>query len=560
MIKGTKFFHEFLRHEFVPGANICKLTGYNDISFWWFADNLFYNVAVSLSKGDCLKARYYKKVSTVYYKSIGIYADIILDSILVIILWIFNSVWHILNKSGSSSKNNVKIMITTGDGRWRSLDYGNSLNSKKSDVFFHPIIEKLKDEVKVVGTYPISIPNVFVGLKTFLEKIFFWDVEYCPYNMYWSINVWKEEYLAHKHFNNVWDTIKLDDITKMCNKHNLPSDLVIDELDFYFHVLFPLEAKYLALIRRMIKHKNPDLFLVINEYNWRERPLIIAAKAELVPTLAMQHGVIHPFHRGYIYDNNEISGENQTHLPYCPIPDMTALYGEYHKDLLTKTSSYPQDRVTVTGQPRYDILSILMKEVSSEAIRAKYFQNNDFINILWTTQCHGLTIEENIQNFNAVFSAVAELDNVNLIIKQHPGEGNKYTDLINESLKNYSINVQICPKDSNILELLYACDLVITKSSTTGLEGVALNKPLIILNLSGDPDPVDYVDQGVALGVYDADDLKSTILLLLNDDSILAKNRKRFVERNLYAVDGQATERVIQCAISMIKRKTHQKR
>jgi len=558
--KGIKFFHEFLKHEFTPGVNICKLTSYDDVSFWWFADNLFYNTAVKLSKGDSFRSRYSKKVTTLYYRSIGIYVDAILDSILAITMLIFNFIWHHLNKSRKNSKSNITIVMTTKDGKWSNLDDGNLLNSRRSDTFFHPIIETLKDEVKLIGTYPISVSNIFLGFKTFLEKIFFWDVEYCPYNMYWSINVWKEEYLAYKHFNDAWNRLKLDDIAELCSKHNLPSNLVIDELDFYFHVLFPLEAKYLALIRNMVKHEHPDLFLVINEYGWRERPLIVTAKVGLIPTLAIQHGVIHPFHRGYIYDKNEISTDGQTHSLYCPIPDMTALYGEYHRDLLTKTSSYPPDHVTVTGQPRYDILSILIKEGSLEAITSKYFQNNGFINILWTTQCHGLTIKENIQNFNAVFSAVAELDNVNLVIKQHPGEGDIYTDLINKSLKNYSINVQICPTDSNTLELLYACDLVITKSSTTGLEGVALNKPLIILNLSGDPDPVDYVDQGVAVGVYDADDLKNAILLLLNDDSMLAKNRKRFIERNLCAVDGRATERVIQCVKSMIKRKTHEKR
>ncbi|QYZ79825.1 hypothetical protein E2N92_10500 [Methanofollis formosanus] len=557
VIKATEFFHDILRHELVPGKNMCELTSYNGVAFWWFADKLFYNTVVKLSKGNSFKSSYYKKVIAMFYRSVGIYADAIFDSVLTVIILIFNFIAHNINKSKSDPKNNITIVMTTQDNKWGYLDGNSCVISRKSDVFFNSIIGKLKGQVKIVGTYPINTTNIFSSFKIFLEKIFFWDVNYCPYNMYWSIDVWKEEYLAYKHFSDIWDSIKFDTISDMCNKYDLPANYVLDELDFYFHVLFPLEAKYIALIRRMIKHECPDLFLVINEYGWRERPLIVAANVERIPTLAIQHGVIHPFHRGYIYNKYEISAEGQACSPYCPIPDMTTLYGEYHKDLLTKSSSYPPDHVVVTGQPRYDILPVLMKDMPLEAIASKYCLDSNSIYILWTTQCHGLSMEENICNFNTVFSAIEGLENVNLVIKQHPGEGDEYTDLIKEYLKDYSIKVKICPRDSNTFELLCACDLVITKSSTTGLEGIALNKPLIILNLSEDPDTVDYVDQGVAIGVYDASDLKRAITQLLNDDSMLAQNRKKFIKRNLYSVDGQATERVIRCAMSMIEKKIH---
>lgn len=556
MIKTPKFFHDFLRHEFVPGVNIRELTSYNDISFWWFSDTLFYNTIVKLSKGESNKFRLQKIFVTKFYRYFGIYAAAVFDLVLMIVMKIFAFIGSNLNKSRNNSKNDITIVMTTQDAKWRYLNNINDFNSRKSDVFFSSIIDKLKGEVKFIGTYPISGYNIFRGFETFLEKIFFWDVIYSPYNKYWSVSVWKEEYLAYKHFNEVWKSVKYDDISEMCSKYNLPVKLVMDELDFYFHVLFPLEAKYLALIKRMIKYDCPDLFLVINEYGWRERPIIVAAELYQVPTLAIQHGVIHPFHRGYIYDEGEISVDGQINSVNCPIPDMTALYGEYHRDLLTKESSYPRERVVVTGQPRYDNLPILMMDSSIEAIKSKYSLCDDGVkNILWTTQCHGLTINENIDNFNAVFSAIMGLNNVNLIIKQHPREGDEYTDLIKEYLKNYSIRVTLCPKDSNSLELLCVCDLIITKSSTTGLEGVAFDKPLIVLNLSEDPDPVDYVDQGVAIGVYDASDLKSAIMLLLNDDSILKTNRPQYIKRNLYAIDGQATERVTQIAMEMIKKK-----
>jgi UDP-N-acetylglucosamine 2-epimerase len=96
---------------------------------------------------------------------------------------------------------------------------------------------------------------------------------------------------------------------------------------------------------------------------------------------------------------------------------------------------------------------------------------------------------------------------------------------------------------------------MITRHSTTATEAVALNKPVIILNLSGEPDPMGYVKEGVALGVYKGKDLKPAIEKLLKDDSGLAKNRERYIEKYLYKVDGKASERVVGVICEMIEGK-----
>jgi hypothetical protein len=88
------------------------------------------------------------------------------------------------------------------------------------------------------------------------------------------------------------------------------------------------------------------------------------------------------------------------------------------------------------------------------------------------------------------------------------------------------------------------------------MEAVALNKPVIVLNLSGEPDIVDYVEQGVALGVYREEDLKPSIEKLLKDDSELAKNRGAYIEKYLYKIDGKATERVLKLIEEIIREET----
>jgi hypothetical protein len=63
----------------------------------------------------------------------------------------------------------------------------------------------------------------------------------------------------------------------------------------------------------------------------------------------------------------------------------------------------------------------------------------------------------------------------------------------------------------------------------------------------------------VALGVYKEEDLKPTIKKLLGSNSILAKNRERYIKKYLYKIDGKATERVAKLIEEMIEESKNRK-
>lgn len=209
------------------------------------------------------------------------------------------------------------------------------------------------------------------------------------------------------------------------------------------------------------------------------------------------------------------------------------------------------ENVLITGLPRYDVLSN-----ASEIYSRTEFFNEHKIDpsskiVLWTTQCHVVSEEENTANFQAVFGAIKDLRGITLIIKQHPAEGKIFTEKMRRYIEDYQINCLIAPRDADTYELLFISNLVVAKASTTVMEAVALNKPVIILNLSGEPDTVEYVQEGVALGIYAKADLKEGIKGLLSDDSELASNRTGYVENYLYKMDGLATDRVVSLLIKL---------
>ncbi|MEE9181258.1 MAG: hypothetical protein V3U33_01635, partial [candidate division NC10 bacterium] len=71
--------------------------------------------------------------------------------------------------------------------------------------------------------------------------------------------------------------------------------------------------------------------------------------------------------------------------------------------------------------------------------------------------------------------------------------------------------------------------------------------------LSGEPDLVDYVREGVAEGVYRPQDLRPAIERLLSDSTHLSTRRGQYVAKYLFKADGKATERVVELIDQMIE-------
>jgi hypothetical protein len=442
----------------------------------------------------------------------------------------------------------AKILFTSENLEWRVVRDYEFNHLKKTDAFFDSIINKSGRKYKYLGVYPIGFSTL--GLRVFIDKLRNWEIPYRPFDLYLSPDALRAHTSASGYFRVVWRELNKDEnFKKLCiyNGKNLYAEIGV-ELWFYLLVVFPRFIKHIEMARQMVRREKPDLILIEEEYGEFERTLAVAGKLEGTPTLGIQHGVIVPTHYGYIFEKED-KGK-------MILPDFTAVYGQYHYDLLTKYSIYEPERVIVTGQPRYDILHYVDGVYSKQKFLEKNKINPVHKILLWTTQSHGLSDGENALNFETVFETMQNIENVTLIVKQHPGEGERHTEMIKDYLKKYKVDAVLTKKDSDTYEQIYVCDLLVTRTSTTAMEAVALNKPLIILNLSGKSDAVDYVEQGVALGVYKEEDLKITIEKLLTSDLELAGNREQYIRKYLYKIDGKAAERVV----SVIERIIHKEK
>jgi hypothetical protein len=537
------YFYKMYTTKFKNGKNLLELTSYDGVSYWWSIDRLFFeyiNKLPSYRYSEGIK----KRIIIFIYRLAGVYINAVVDFILLGILKTIRWFMGKKEKINNVINDSYKIIFTSSDFNWRYENGDHIEEHKRKDVFFDSIIKELKKNNKLMGTHFIDI-NFFQSIKVFIEKIKDWDLVYNPINVYWNKRIYNRNKIVFKEYKNRWNYIKKDPVLQELFDNKNRNHIMM-ELEYYFLVVLPHVVKYKDLAVQMIKDEKPNLILLVNEYSWRERSLVFAAKLLNIPVMAIQHGVIHEFHRGYMYGEKEITLG-------CPLPDITAVYGYYYYNLLTEISSYPKDRVIVTGQPRYDHLFAVEQKYSRNQVIDKYKIDPNSKIILWTTQCHGLSMKENIVNFETAFNCIDNLkeEDITLIIKQHPGETNKYTKLIYRFLKKYKINVIITAKDADTYELIYACDVLMTKSSTTVLEAILLDKPVIVLNLSGERDVINFVQEGVAKGVYNQTSLEPTIVNLLSNDD-LKTYRQRFISQYLFNNDGMATTRIIQAINNII--------
>lgn len=533
------------------GETIRELTNYQDLSLWWFGhfDFLLFLLTLPEDTGGTIPKglkfqSFVSRLPMCLFTGLNFCFDLARKMIIKLILLFY--------KTAVPQGARAKILFSSRDITWRTIENHRTGKTAKTDIFFHSLIEKLGDkgEITFMGTYPFikyiyPFGSAVQSLGIMLEKIRNRDVPYRPFNLYWSFGVARKEYAASRHFSKIWKKLQGDkEFRRLCmfNGRDI-FDLVGRKMRFYFLILLPYVVKRIEISKQMLDSERPDLILLVNEYGIFERSLLIAGKEKNIPVVAVQHGNISEFSNGYIFAKDEISSEGGIKSPFCPIPDKTLVFGPHYKDILTQLSAYPEESIVVTGSPGFDILDTIKKQCSRESILKEYGIDPGKKVVLWTTQCLVLSDEENIKNLRAVREAADKLNDVVMVVKQHPREEKKHTQMIKRYLNPTGKNIVLVRQTADARYLIYACDVMITKFSTTATEALALDKPVIILNLGGEPDLIKYVEEGAALGVYKGEDLGAAVTRLLKDDTELVEKRKRYIHQHLYKNDGQATQR-----------------
>ena len=214
---------------------------------------------------------------------------------------------------------------------------------------------------------------------------------------------------------------------------------------------------------------------------------------------------------------------------------------------------WPPERVFVVGQPRLD--SIFRKDFDKD----KFLSTLDISRykniVLLATQplLSFWSWKDHKEFIAAIVTAIDNFPDEELVIKLHPEESlEDYQEILKE-LDRESIRLY---KDIDIYDLINACNLLMTTHSTTALEAMILDKPVLCIDFTGRCPISIYTDDEAAIGIHRQADLTSAIDKALHDPQTgqeLEQGRKRFLSKNIYKPDGQTSKRVAELIIRLVR-------
>lgn len=170
------------------------------------------------------------------------------------------------------------------------------------------------------------------------------------------------------------------------------------------------------------------------------------------------------------------------------------------------------DDIVVTGNPVFDRINDEKNLLSKN--KFQWNENNE-INILYASQIEpekhpfcdlngNPELPRQIEGWLRRF--VENNDNYNLIIRSHP----------NENVQFFS-QEKVFEGSGHLHQIIHSVDIVVTMTSTVGLEAYIAGKKVITVDLSIFTKDAPYSAMGISTGVSDERELHSTILNFKNE-------------------------------------------
>ena len=212
-----------------------------------------------------------------------------------------------------------------------------------------------------------------------------------------------------------------------------------------------------------------------------------------------------------------------------------------------KRGSYPEDRIVITGSPKFDALVRAAEGFDREKTRtALHVPEGARVLVLATR----FTAVEPV--FSDLVEAVERLENVWLFVKPHQAESPTPYEAI--LARGGAAHTRMISGAKNLQELLFASDGLITVDSFASSEALVLGRPVLVVNLPNNLSAL--VERGVALGATSGASIEDALRKLVFDESArkdLEEKRKEYIQEFAFGADGRSTERIVEAILAACK-------
>ncbi len=246
----------------------------------------------------------------------------------------------------------------------------------------------------------------------------------------------------------------------------------------------------LSVMERLLKTEKPDLVVATSAPRAEKAAIIMAGKLN-IPSVCIVD----------LFAKQEIAWVGEPGYA-----DKVCVLSEFVKNTLMRAGRNDED-IIVTGNPAFD--GLIKYKDQTDRLRKKRGIAKETKVILWVSQSEPrldpLTGEAGDPTLprkidKALLKAVANHPDWQLVIRPHPSENLNYNRLPD--------NVRISGSNDNLHELLSTVDVVVTMSSTVGLEAAILKKPVITVDLSILNIYIPYSKMNISRGINNLNDLE----------------------------------------------------
>ena len=292
-----------------------------------------------------------------------------------------------------------------------------------------------------------------------------------------------------KFFRDYNQVIDSESFQKLFNYKGIPLWQTLE--NFFVEMRYkPYIPYYLNLIDSLsiFQNNKPKALFLPYETGPMALAIISVFQKLGIKTIGIQHGYIYQYNPMYSFGKFI----NEKEKLSFPLPDYTLVFGNYVKRLLM-SSKYPEDRITVFGNPAFFNLDNLKSNSKSRILLQKHRIPPDRKILLFTTgklqrnySSHG-KYDYDEQIFDSLLKHFASNKKFFIILKPHPSEKN--LSVYEQIISNYKAdNVKII--NDELFGLIMSSSIVISVFSSTMIDSLFFDKPVIRVKFNKEIHPI----------------------------------------------------------------------
>ncbi|WP_299290869.1 hypothetical protein [Nitrosopumilus sp.] len=386
------------------------------------------------------------------------------------------SIYNKFQKNTQFKKNSI---IFTSPGIYRRSRYNIQKQEAENEEFFiQPLVDFLKKRFPILC---IDLDYTFRGNTEILKERLETENHWIPIEILLKQKNVKKSKENLDRIKNQYKKFKENRLNDVFKYKEISFWEFLEEFvdEIFFEPNLPTYTNLLLEIEDFLKEIKPKMIIQVYETGPYAKAFELSAKKLGIKTVGIQHGLIPSDSGDYIF--REIF--NEKNKLGNIIPDITLVFGNYYKKLLTEIGTYPKDKVIEIGNPAYYNLDEIKHNLKKEELQEKYSIQNKKT-VLIPLSFRFLYFKNNPDKIllDEIFEKFKNRDDIQFLIRTHPGDDFNLEEL----RKMYPTNNFLLSKHT-LVEDFVLCDLVaILPISTVSTEAALFEKPIIMIDVIND--------------------------------------------------------------------------